>query len=120
MSTATQAGRPPGPPSNAQPHSRRAVRRPGLLARHLPERPKVNITGRERLARVLLGVLGLIWGALLLAGAASAAPAALEALLVADGADLVVTGALGHCPLYAKLGHVPRSLRAEASARVQA
>ncbi|MDQ2739025.1 MAG: hypothetical protein M3Y35_10535 [Actinomycetota bacterium] len=24
----------------------------------------------------------------------------------------MVTGALGHCPLYAKLGHTPTSLRA--------
>lgn len=120
MSTATQAGRPPGPPPNAQPHSRRAVRRRGLLVRHLLRRPKVNITRGERLARVVLGVLGLTWGALLLAGAASTTAAVLEALLVAAGADLVVTGALGHCPLYAKAGHVPRSLRAEASTRVQA
>jgi Protein of unknown function (DUF2892) len=32
-------------------------------------------------------------------------------LLVLAGLELLVTGALGHCPLYAKLGHVPRSLR---------
>jgi len=35
----------------------------------------------------------------------------LEVLLVAAGLDLAITGALGHCPLYAKLGHVPASLR---------
>jgi hypothetical protein len=35
----------------------------------------------------------------------------LEVLLVLAGADLIVTGALGHCPLYKKLGHVPPSLR---------
>jgi hypothetical protein len=35
----------------------------------------------------------------------------LEALLIAAGLDLVVTGALGHCPLYQRLGHMPRSLR---------
>ena len=35
----------------------------------------------------------------------------LEALLVAAGLDLAVTGALGHCPLYAKLGYLPRPLR---------
>lgn len=29
--------------------------------------------------------------------------------------DLVVTGALGHCPLYAKLGHVPASLKGRTS-----
>ena len=35
----------------------------------------------------------------------------LEALLVAAGLDLAVTGALGHCPLYARLGYLPKSLR---------
>ena len=35
----------------------------------------------------------------------------LEALLVAAGLDLAVTGALGHCPLYAKLGYLPKSLQ---------
>ena len=37
--------------------------------------------------------------------------AMLDLLLVAAGLDLVVTGALGHCPLYQRLGHVPASLR---------
>ena len=32
-------------------------------------------------------------------------------LLVLAGLDLVVTGALGHCPLYAELGRLPPSLR---------
>jgi hypothetical protein len=32
-------------------------------------------------------------------------------LLALVGLDLFVTGASGHCPLYAKLGHMPRSLR---------
>ena len=35
----------------------------------------------------------------------------LELLLAAAGLDLVVTGALGHCPLYQRLGHMPASLR---------
>jgi hypothetical protein len=35
----------------------------------------------------------------------------LEALLVAAGLDLAVTGVLGHCPPYRKLGYLPRSLR---------
>jgi hypothetical protein len=35
----------------------------------------------------------------------------LEVLLVVAGLDLMVTGALGHCPLYRKLGYVPPSLR---------
>ena len=45
----------------------------------------------------------------LLGGAALAV--VLEVLLAVAGLDLVVTGALGHCPLYSRLGHVPASLR---------
>gem|GEM_PF-1793790 len=55
MSSETQVTRPPGLPPVAQPSSARAVPRPGLLVRRLPARPKVNITGRERVARVFLG-----------------------------------------------------------------
>jgi Protein of unknown function (DUF2892) len=73
--------------------------------------PSVNITPAERIGRVVLGVAAVIAGALLLASAASVFAVVLEVLLIAAGLDLVVTGALGHCPLYAKLGHVPPSLR---------
>ncbi|MEK7425089.1 MAG: YgaP-like transmembrane domain [Actinomycetota bacterium] len=45
-----------------------------------------------------------------MASAGSTLAIALEILLAAAGLDLVVTGALGHCPLYQKLGHVPKSL----------
>jgi hypothetical protein len=31
-------------------------------------------------------------------------------LLIAVGIDFAVTGAIGYCPLYARLHHVPRSL----------
>jgi hypothetical protein len=34
----------------------------------------------------------------------------LELLLVAAGLDMLITGATGHCPLYQKLGHLPKSL----------
>ncbi|MFI4971066.1 MAG: YgaP-like transmembrane domain [Hyphomicrobiales bacterium] len=71
----------------------------------------INITPAERLGRIFLGGAGAVAGAVLLASAASALAVVLEVLLVAAGVDLVVTGALGHCPLYAKLGHVPASLR---------
>ncbi|AWZ23006.1 YgaP-like transmembrane domain [Rhodococcus pyridinivorans] len=37
--------------------------------------------------------------------------AVLEVLLILAGLDLAVTGALGHCPLYAALGYQPKSLR---------
>ena len=75
------------------------------------KRPIVNISNAERFARVLLGGFAAALGIVLLAGAATPAIAVLEVLLVLAGFDMVVTGALGHCPLYAKLGHVPSSLR---------
>ena len=75
------------------------------------KRPVVNITPLERVGRVLIGAVGAIGGLLLLASAGSFGVAVLEVLLVLAGLDLVVTGALGHCPLYAKLGHMPRTLR---------
>lgn len=71
----------------------------------------VNITLVERIGRVAMGVLAIVAGALLLAGAGSVLAVALEVLLVLAGVDLAVTGALGHCPLYRKLGYVPPSLR---------
>jgi hypothetical protein len=74
-------------------------------------RPTVNITPNERAGRVLIGAVGLIGGIALLASGASAGIAVLEVLLVLAGLDMIVTGALGHCPLYAKLGHVPKSLK---------
>jgi len=74
-------------------------------------RPAVNITPVERLGRVVIGLLAIIAGGLLLAGAGSALAVVLEVLLVLAGADLAVTGALGHCPLYRKLGYIPPSLR---------
>lgn len=70
-------------------------------------RPSINITPTERAGRVLVGLVGVIGGIILLAGAGAALGAVLSVLLVLAGLDLVVTGALGHCPLYAKLGHKP-------------
>ena len=75
------------------------------------KRPTVNITPPERAGRILVGLLGVIGGILLLGSASGAGIVVLELLLIAAGLDLIVTGALGHCPLYAKLGHVPHSLR---------
>ena len=73
--------------------------------------PVVNITPLERLGRVLIGGAAAVGGLVLLASAASVGIGVLEALLVLAGLDLVVTGALGHCPLYRKLGYTPPSLR---------
>lgn len=74
-------------------------------------RPSVNLTSAERAGRVLVGAAGVIAGALLLASAGAAWAVVLEVLLVVAGLDLIVTGALGHCPLYRALGYVPPSLR---------
>ncbi len=70
-----------------------------------------NITPQERAARVLLGLAGVVSAVLLLPGAAAALASALAVLLGFAGLDLIVTGALGQCPLSARLGHVPASLR---------
>ena len=72
-----------------------------------PSWRSVNITPAERAGRIAVGLAAVIAGAVLLAGAASA----LAILLVAAGLDLAVTGTVGHCPLYARLGYLPRSLR---------
>ena len=77
-------------------------------------RPTINITPAERLGRVFIGLLGAVGGLVLLASAGGTVAIVLEVLLVLAGLDLVVTGALGHCPLYRKLGHVPPSLRGPA------
>lgn len=73
-------------------------------------RPIVNITPPERVARILLGALGVAGGIILLGSAGGAFVTVLDVLLVLAGLDMIVTGALGHCPLYKKLGHMPRSL----------
>ncbi len=75
------------------------------------KRPRINLTHGERLGRVLVGLVGTIGGVVLLASTSGPVMAALEVLLVLAGLDLLVTGALGHCPLYRKLGYMPPSLR---------
>ena len=76
---------------------------------------KVNITPAERIARIVVGGAGALAGAVLLASATGVLAVVLELLLVVAGLDLVITGALGHCPLYAKIGHVPASLKERTS-----
>jgi hypothetical protein len=77
-------------------------------------RPEINISPLERAGRIAVGATAAVAAAVLLASAASALAVVLLVLLVLAGIDLVVTGALGHCPLYARVGHVPRSLRRSA------
>ena len=78
---------------------------------HAPRRLSINITPTERVGRIVLGGLAAFVGALLLTSAGSALAVILEVLLIASGLDLVITGALGHCPSYGKLGYTPASLR---------
>ena len=75
------------------------------------DRRTVNLTTTERIGRIVLGVGAIVAGVVLLLSAGSVVAVVLEVLLVAAGLDLAVTGALGHCPLYARLGYVPKSLR---------
>lgn len=98
---ARTAGIPPLAPAHPDARPARGTRR------RLP----VNITAGERAGRIITGAAAVIAGAVLLAGAGSVLAITLEALLIAAGLDLVVTGALGHCPLYHRLGYLPRSLR---------
>ena len=93
------------------PTSSPTERTPPAHARRTLRRPAVNITPIERIGRILLGALGAVAGVVLLISAGSTLTTVLEALLVAAGLDLVITGALGHCPLYRKFGYVPPSLR---------
>ena len=74
-------------------------------------RPEINITPAERVSRIAVGAAVAIAGVILLASGAGPLAIVLEALPVLAGLDLVVTGALGHCPLYHKLGYLPPSLR---------
>lgn len=75
----------------------------------------VNISRTERIARVVVGLAGVVVAAVLLLDAASPVAITLEVLLALAGLDLIVTAATGHCPLYKRLGHIPASLRGNAS-----
>ena len=74
-------------------------------------RPEINITPVERVSRIAVGAAVAIAGMILLASGAGPLATVLEAILVLAGLDLVATGALGHCPLYHRLGYLPPSLR---------
>lgn len=71
----------------------------------------VNISPVERFGRVVLGLAAIVAGGILLLSAGSLVAVVLEALLIVAGLDLLVTGAMGHCPLYARLGYTPAALR---------
>lgn len=73
-------------------------------------RPPINISPGERIARIAVGAAGAIAGTFLLTFAGGAVAVVLEVALLLAGLDLVVTGALGFCPLYHRLGLAPREL----------
>ena len=75
----------------------------------------VNIAPAERVARVVAGGLGALAGAVLLTSPSGALAVILALLLVVAGLDLVVTGTLGHFPHYARLNHVPASVKEKTS-----
>lgn len=101
---------PPTPPRMSAAASDATTRSTGSGRRRLA----VNITPVERGGRIAIGLAAVIFAVVLLLSAGSALAVVLEVLLIAAGLDLVVTGALGHCPLYQRLGHVPASLRGSA------
>ena len=73
----------------------------------------VNLSPSERTGRILVGFMGVAAGTVLVAQASTVLAAVLWSLLIVAGLDLVVTGTRGYCPLYARLGYTPRSLRRE-------
>jgi hypothetical protein len=77
-------------------------------------RPPINISPSERVGRIAVGAAGAIAGTLLLVSAGGAVAVVLEVALLLAGLDLVVTGALGFCPLYHRLGRAPRALGRQA------
>lgn len=78
------------------------------------KRPPANLTPLERGARVALGIAGVAGGVVALGVAGGALLVILSVLLIAAGLDLLITGAIGHCPLYKKLGYLPPSRRGQA------
>ena len=75
------------------------------------KRRTANITPVERVIRVVIGI-GLVLAALWVISSGVTVLSVVGTLLLAGaGLDLGITGAMGYCPLYARLGYVPRSLR---------
>lgn len=72
--------------------------------RRSPDWRTVNISPTERAGRILIGLATVVVATVLMLSAGSPLAMALETLLLIAGADLMITGALGHCPLYARLG----------------
>ena len=71
----------------------------------------VNLGTFERAGRIALGLAAVAAGVVLLVSATSVLAVVLEVALILAGLDMIVTGATGHCPLYQRLGRVPRRIR---------
>lgn len=71
---------------------------------------KQNIGNAERVGRVVIGAALAILGVVVLFSGPAAWGLIGALVALAAGIDLIVTGARGYCPLYARLGHMPRSL----------
>lgn len=68
-----------------------------------------NIGNGERAGRVVVGAALAALGVVVLFGGPAFWGLVGAILAVAVGIDLVVTGARGYCPLYARFGHVRRA-----------
>lgn len=66
--------------------------------------PEKNVGTAERVVRVALGGALAAWALWLLAGGGATRELLLYGALFALGADFVVTGVRGRCPLYKWLG----------------
>jgi len=67
-----------------------------------------NIANGERVGRIVLGAALAVLGIVVVAGGPAFWGWVGALLALGAGIDLIVTGARGYCPLYARLGHVPR------------
>jgi len=73
-----------------------------------------NISNGERVGRIVVGAALAVLGVVVAFGGPGLWGWAGALLALAAGIDLIVTGARGYCPLYARLGHVPSSLQGTA------
>ena len=62
-------------------------------------RPKITMTGPERLGRVVMGLVTLVPGIVILFSAATGVAVLVAVILVVIGPALVIAGIIGHYPL---------------------
>lgn len=72
-------------------------------------KPSVSMIPAERIARVTSGLVAVLAAVTLFQDASSPAAVVLKGLVALAGLDLVITGALGHGPLYNTAGPVATS-----------